>query len=218
MMTEKAIAQILLGRRNSDFTSIVDQASLNLLGEDGKADALALGWLRPQEGILVVCLDPGIYGQIKEAAVAEAKVPVPVAERRGIREAMAGHLGRSLESAPVLLPAAPSGPVSYTVAETAGFRPFRESNQRKVGDATVVADGGKSYKAVVQKVNPDGSYVLSFDNASKPLTVKPFYKDDELADDETKPKGPANGPQPPAPTKPPLATGALINQQLRPQA
>lgn len=60
-----------------------------------------------------------------------------------------------------------------TVQEMMGYQQQRQQ-AGGIGDTVMVADDGQPYQGVVSKVNPDGSYTLSFPNNKKPRTVRNY--------------------------------------------
>lgn len=61
----------------------------------------------------------------------------------------------------------------------------------QVNDDAIVVQDGKTYPGKVAKVNPDGTYVLSFESNNKPLP-KPSYTANELVRPTSAPGAPAN--------------------------
>jgi hypothetical protein len=74
--------------------------------------------------------------------------------------------------------------------------------QYKVGDPVVVAEGGETFPATVQALQPNGQVVLSFGDR-KPRTMKQAYDPKEIGRGATDPSQPP--PKPQTPAAPPTA-------------
>ena len=80
------------------------------------------------------------------------------------------------------------------------MRHFVEDDKPVIGDDVTIAEQGKSFMGKVARVNPDGSYGLTFDPANKPAVTKESYKDTEFQ--LVKPEGNQTSATEPTPGKP----------------
>lgn len=125
MKTRRQIAATVLNRRNQISPFVMSSEMQESLGPDGFAEAMRLGWLRPdmESGGIHVS---NLHQRIQE-----------------MREAV-------------------------------------DSEKPEIGDDVTIAEQGQSYTGKVAKVNPDGSYGLTFDPARKPPATKESYTTTEF--------------------------------------
>jgi hypothetical protein len=92
------------------------------------------------------------------------------------------------------------------------MREAMETTKPEIGDDVTIAEGGKSYTAKVAKVNPDGSFGLSFDPAQRPPATKESYQPAEFQ--VVKPEGNKGL----SPNEPAVAGPALVRYNAAPSS
>ncbi len=190
MKSEQEIAAIILERRSRATHVIMPGDLAEQLGGEAVALAVKNRWVVPDydDGWLKVNSDANIVRQMEEiAATAPKPVKESVQSPNESRGFAMGHSKRTLQEF-----AAPGSGQDDKPAAPAVQQPMQSTNQpapvtpasaaqpgeHKVGDTVMVANEGKSYQAVVQAKNGDGTYSLSF-GPQRPATQR-FYRKEEL--------------------------------------
>lgn len=192
MKTDQEIAAIIMERRARATHIIMPGDLAEQLGNDGVATAIANRWVVPDydAGWLKVNSDASVIQQLEAiAALAPTAVKESAALLDESRGFAMGHSVRSLKefaapgsgqddrpAAPPTQQPAPASSMAPRAADATA--PANQNGEHSVGDSVVVANEGKSYQAVVQAKNSDGTYSLSF-GSQRPANVR-FYKKEEL--------------------------------------
>jgi hypothetical protein len=206
-MSPRQLAAKLL--EYSGTTSLMIPGPLTAaLGSEAVKDALNRGWIRPdtETGFLVLTDQQTQINEMRELAseplLMKLLQPCPKCGKKGdeckcnetpkqeARDYAIRHSQRFHETLGLGGDASGSGgapgsgqpqgqPVAPPQQTPTSPTPNRPGQNYMVGEDVMVADEGKSYSAKVQKVNPDGTYVLSF-GQNRPTQQNRMFRREEM--------------------------------------
>jgi hypothetical protein len=187
-MNEAEIAHKILNRRNTLSTVVLAGEMQETLGADGYALALERRWIEPnyESGELSIATLDRTLSEMRTLASQVKVEPVAETAPTNLYRLFANNLPK------------------VVVQQRDGSLVEADANVTQIGDEVIVAEDGKSYKAVVKGRNPDGTFTLSFgtDKPRNSDAEKRPYKQDELRKTAGSPVA-VNGGASPAPVQAP---------------
>lgn len=192
-ITPQKVAQLLLKKRSNPNSFELTGAMLEALTPTGVELGRNRGWLVTNAdgtGTTLRAVPSVMQDIIREASNTQKPVEDRVEKARAFFEQHSVRAGVAEAIAAGEIP-------SFSEPNWKPFelRFLNEEDACKVGDPVVVGEDGRTYTAVVQACNPDGTLTLSF-GGEKPKQVKPSYKKEEVQRGAIKPAGsqPSNVP------------------------